>query len=201
MAALNAGRKVDDHVPVGISVRHVHIKPDDLAVIYGTGAQLTKMRDLRQPGEFAANETVTLIGPRMRSIENVRILGPVRSQTQVEISRTDAILLGLNPPVRRSGDIAGTPGIALAGPKGIITLKEGVILANRHIHLNEADAVRLGVKGDEEVDVEISGDKSLILRKVQVRVGPKFILEMHLDTDDANAAGINCGAKAYIRRR
>ena len=188
-------------IPVGVSVRHVHIRPEDLALLYGPGAQLTKARDLAQPGEFAANETVTLIGPRMRSLENVRILGPARSQTQVEISRTDAILLGIHPPVRRSGRIAGTPGLTLVGPKGVLVLKEGVIRANRHIHLNEADAARLRVKQDEEVDVELDGNEGLIFRHVQIRIGDKFVLQMHLDTDDANAAGIGCGARARIYRR
>jgi putative phosphotransacetylase len=201
IAALKQRQPFDGLIPVGISVRHVHITPVDLEQLYGPGAQLTKLRDLRQPGEFAANQTVTLIGPRMRPIENVRILGPARSHTQVEVSRTDAILLGLNPPVRPSGQIAGTPGITLVGPAGVVALPEGVICANRHIHLNEADAARFGVKPDQEVEVEVEGDKALIFEHVQIRVGPKFILEMHLDTDDANAAGINCGAKAWLRKR
>lgn len=200
LAALKDG-PADDGIPVGISVRHIHIRPEDLAVLYGPGAQLTKARDLAQPGEFAAQETLTLIGPRMRSLENVRILGPTRPQTQVEISRTDAIILGIDPPVRRSGEIAGSPGLTLVGPHGVLMLKEGVIRANRHIHLHEADAARLGVKQDEEVDVEAGGDKALIFRHVQIRIGAKFVLQMHLDTDDANAAGISCNAKARIYRR
>lgn len=198
-APLNAG-VVGNQIPVGVSVRHVHISIEDLAILYGPGAGLTKFRDLRQPGEFASNQVVTLIGPKMRAIENVRILGPARPQTQVEISRTDAILLGISPPVRPSGKIAGTPGITLAGPKGVVALKEGVICANRHIHLNEVDAARLGVKPGEEVDVEVEGEKGLLFHHVQVRVGSNFVLEMHLDTDDANAAGVNCGAKAWIKR-
>ena len=200
MAVLQQQQPSDGLIPVGISVRHVHITPADLERLYGPGAQLTKLRDLRQPGEFASNQTVTLIGPRMRPIENVRILGPTRSHTQVEVSRTDAIVLGLNPPVRPSGQITGTPGITLVGPAGVVVLKEGVICANRHIHLNEADVVRFGVKPDQEVEVEVEGDKALIFEHVQIRVG-KFNLEMHLDTDDANAAGINCGAKAWLRKR
>ncbi len=195
MAALRPEKAAG--IPVGVSVRHVHVRQEDLEILYGPGARLTKARDLRQPGEFAANETVALIGPRLRALENVRILGPVRRQTQVEISRTDAILLGIDPPVRRSGDLAGTPGIAIAGPKGVLTLREGVICANRHIHLSADDAARLGVKDDDEVQVEFDGPKGLIFRHVQIRVG-RFALEMHLDTDDANAAGVQCGARARI---
>ncbi len=187
-------------IPVGVSVRHVHICPQDLAVLYGPGAQLTKARDLRQPGEFAAGETVTLVGPRMRSLEQVRILGPVRSRTQVELARTDAILLGIDPPVRRSGDLAGSAGLTLVGPQGSLRLSEGVIRANRHLHLSEPDAARFGVSDDQEVEIEVDGDKALVFRRVQVRVG-KFISELHLDTDDANAAGIGCGARARLVRR
>lgn len=187
-------------IPVGVSVRHLHISQEDLEVLYGPGARLTKARDLRQQGEFAANETVTLIGPRLRALEGVRILGPVRKQTQVEISRTDAILLGLDPPVRRSGDIAGTPGITVAGPKGVLHLREGVIRANRHIHMSAEEAAGYGVKDNDEVEVEFDGPKGLVFRHVQIRVG-QFRLEMHLDTDDANAAGVGCGARARIIRR
>lgn len=193
-------RQAPDGISVGVSVRHVHIRPEDLAVLYGPGAKLTKARDLRQPGEFASEQTVTLIGPRLRPLENVRILGPERKQTQVELARTDAILLGLNPPVRRSGDIAGTPGLTMVGPHGSLTLQEGVICANRHLHLGAADAARYGIKDNEEIEVEVDGDKALVFRHVQVRVG-NFLLELHLDTDDANAAGIHCGAKARIVRR
>jgi putative phosphotransacetylase len=188
-------------IPVGVSVRHVHVTQEHLEVLYGPGYQLTKLRDLRQPGEFAAREVVALVGPKMRTIENVRILGPCRDHTQVELARTDAIVLGLNPPVRRSGDIAGSSPITIVGPHGVLTLPEGCIIANRHIHMSEADAARFGVKDNDIISVEVLGDKSLIFHQVQVRVKDNFTLEMHLDTDDANAAGITCGARARIYRQ
>lgn len=187
-----------DIIPVGISVRHVHVSQADLEVLYGPGHKLTKRRDLYQEGEFAAEEVVSLVGPRMRALENVRILGPTRDRTQVEISRTDAIYLGLNPPVRQSGDLAGSAPITLVGPAGVLSLKEGCILANRHIHMSPAEARRFGVKDNDLVSVEVSGEKGLIFKHVQVRVKDTFKLQMHLDTDDANAAGITCGAEARI---
>ncbi|MGI6082917.1 MAG: phosphate propanoyltransferase [Limnochordia bacterium] len=186
-------------IPVGISVRHVHLSQEDLEHLYGPGHQLTKLRDLRQPGEFAAKEVVALVGPRMRTIENVRILGPCRDQTQVELARTDAIVLGLNPPVRQSGNLAGSSPITLIGPKGALSLPEGCIVANRHIHMNPQDAGRLGVKDNDIVSVEVTGDKGLVFHNVQVRVREGWVLEMHLDTDDANAACITCGVQARIR--
>lgn len=199
LAALRGADADPDEIPVGVSVRHAHLCREDLEILYGPGAQLTKVRDLRQPGEFASGQTVTLVGPRMRALENVRILGPLRRVSQVEISRTDAIYLGINPPVRRSGELDGTPGLTLIGPRGALNLRQGVICANRHIHMSPADAQRLGLKDNEEIEVEVGGDKALIFRHCQVRVGD-FRLEMHLDTDDANAAGVTCGAKARIRR-
>ncbi|HLV08770.1 MAG TPA: phosphate propanoyltransferase [Halanaerobiales bacterium] len=185
-------------IPVGVSVRHIHISQQDLEIMFGKGYQLTKRNELTQPGEFAANEVVVLVGPRLRSITNVRILGPLRSRTQVELALTDAIILGLRPPVRKSGDLDGSESLTLVGPKGSLTLKEGVIRANRHIHMGPEDARRFGVKNDQIVSVEVDGDKALIFKNVQVRVCQGWKLEMHLDTDDANAAGINCGAEARL---
>ncbi|MFP4017095.1 MAG: phosphate propanoyltransferase [Halanaerobiales bacterium] len=187
-----------DSIPVGVSVRHVHITQEDLEVLFGKGYTLTKKKDLAQPGEFAANEVVTAVGPKLRSISNIRILGPVRSKTQVELAKTDGIQLGINPPVRKSGDLIGSAGITLVGPKGSLTLKEGAIQANRHIHMGTEDAARLGVKNDDIVSVEVDGAKALIFRNVQVRVHEGWVLEMHLDTDDANAAGINCGTQVKL---
>lgn len=180
-------------IPVGVSVRHIHISQDDLEKLFGPGYKLTVKKDLTQPSEFAANEVVTIVGPKLRSIPNVRILGPVRSKTQVELARTDGIVLGINPPVRKSGDTVGSESVTLVGPKGSLTLKEGAIRANRHIHMGPADAAGFGVKDDNLVSVEVSGDKALIFKDVQVRVHQGWILEMHLDTDDANAADIKCG--------
>ncbi|PXV62561.1 phosphate propanoyltransferase [Halanaerobium congolense] len=186
------------NIPIGISVRHLHITQADLEKLYGSGYKLSKKKDLAQPGEFASNEVVTLVGPRLKSIENVRILGPVRDHTQVEVSQTDAITLGIKPPVRRSGIIKGSESLTLIGPEGAITLDEGVIRANRHIHLPPAEADKMDVKNDEIVSVEIPGTKSVVLRNVQVRVKEGWVLQMHLDTDDANAADVQCGLKARI---
>jgi len=186
------------NIPIGVSVRHLHITQKDLEKLYGSGYKLSKKKDLAQPGEFAANEVVTLVGPRLRSIENVRILGPVRDHTQVEVSQTDAFTLGINPPVRRSGNIEGSESLTIVGPEGAITLKDGVIRANRHIHMPPAEAEKMNVKDDETVSVEIPGKKSVILRNVQVRVKEGWVLQMHLDTDDANAADVQCGLKARI---
>ncbi|MEJ6950393.1 phosphate propanoyltransferase [Natronospora cellulosivora (SeqCode)] len=190
--------KNNDSIPVGVSVRHVHISQEDLEVLYGKGYKLTKKKDLAQPGEFAANEVVTAVGPKLRSISNIRILGPVRSKTQVELAKTDGIQLGINPPLRKSGDLAGSAGITLVGPKGSLTFNEGAIQANRHIHMGPADAARFAVKNDELVSVEVDGDKGLVFKNVQVRVNEGWVLEMHLDTDDANAAGINCGTQVKL---
>lgn len=185
-------------LPVGVSVRHVHISVEDLEVLYGVGHRLTPQRALYQEGEFAAKEVVALVGPRMRALENVRILGPERNRTQVEVSRTDAIYLGIDPPVRASGNLLGSSPITLVGPKGTLILSEGAIVANRHIHMSVADGHRFGVADNDLVQVEVLGDKGLVFSNVQVRVKESFRLEMHVDTDDANASGITTGAKARI---
>jgi putative phosphotransacetylase len=187
-----------NEMPVGVSVRHVHVTQEHLEILYGPGHTLTKLRDLRQHGEFAAREVVALVGPKMRTLENVRILGPCRNLTQVELARTDAITLGLNPPVRRSGELKGSSPITIVGPKGVLTLSEGCIIANRHIHMSPVEAARFGVKDNDTVSVEVNGDKGLVFHQVQARVKDSFVLEMHLDTDDANAASITCGALARI---
>ncbi|NMB46768.1 MAG: phosphate propanoyltransferase [Firmicutes bacterium] len=201
LAAVQEGASISQDpriIPVGISVRHVHISAADLEVLYGPGHQLTPLRDLYQEGEFAAKERVALVGPKMRALEGVRILGPMRQRTQVEVSRTDAVYLGLNPPVRPSGNLEGSSPITLVGPKGTLTLPEGAIVANRHIHMNLADAQRFGVSDNDLVQVEVLGEKGLIFNNVQVRAKDSFRLEMHLDTDDANASGITTGAQARI---
>ena len=185
-------------IPVGISARHVHLCPDDLEKLFGKGRQLTPYRDLLQKGEFAAQECVTLVGPRMRAIEKVRILGPVRNKTQVEIALTDAIYLGIRPPVRPSGNHEGTTGILIVGPAGFVNLESGVIRANRHIHISTADAGALGLKDNDRVLVNVEGDRPLIYYDVQVRAKESFVSQMHLDTDDANAAGIRDGDKVKI---
>ncbi len=188
------------YVPIGVSARHCHVSREDLETLFGPGAKLTEFKPLLQPGEFAAEQAVAVVGPRMRSIEKVRILGPVRRKTQVELALTDLVYLGLEAPVRPSGSLDGTPGIVLVGPAGCLRLRQGVIRANRHIHLNADDARRIGVKDNELVLVRISGDRPVIYHDVQARVSEKFVTEMHLDTDDANAVGVKSGDYAQIIR-
>lgn len=181
----------DSAIPVGVSARHLHLCQEHLEVLFGKGATLTKLKDLPQPGEFAAKEKVTLVGPRLRAIEGVRVLGDLRPFTQVEISRTDAHYLGIKPEVRKSGDINGSPGITIIGPAGSLQLEEGVIVANRHIHMNPADAERLGVRNNDVVDVRVLSEKPTIFGKVQIRVGENLNLFMHIDVDDANAVAFD----------
>ncbi|MCC6547386.1 phosphate propanoyltransferase [Candidatus Sumerlaeota bacterium] len=185
-------------IPIGVSARHCHVSPSQVEILFGKGAQLTPMKPLKQPGQFAANETVSIIGPRGRVIERVRILGPARNETQVEISLTDCIYLGVDAPVRASGDHHDTPGILIVGPKGHLAVDRGVIRANRHIHLHTTEAATLGLKDQDRVMVKIDGDKPVIFYDVQIRVSEKFSQEIHIDTDDANAVGLEDGAVAQI---
>jgi acetate kinase len=182
---------------VEISAHHVHLTQEHVEALYGTGHQLTKHTDLSQPGQFASKEQVTLVGPKGR-IERVRVLGPVRKMTQVEIAMTEQFKLGVHPPVRESGDIADTPGCTLEGPAGSVALERGVICALRHIHMTPADALRYGVRDKSVVRVRIAGDRELVFGDVLVRVDPNFSLAMHLDTDEGNAAGIETGAQGFI---
>ncbi len=175
-------------VPVGISNRHVHISQKDLEVLFGR-SELTVMKPLFQPDQFAAEEKVTLVGPK-RSIEGVRILGQMRNSTQVEISRTDSYFLEIEPALRNSGDLEGTPGIIIRGPKGEITLDRGVIIARRHIHMTEAEAGQFGVKDQDVVNVLVKGERPVIFCDVLVRVNNDYALEMHIDTDEANSGFI-----------
>lgn len=185
-------------VPVGVSNRHIHVSREDLDILYGKGYELTLRNPLTQPGEFAAQETVIIVGPR-RAIENVRILGPLRSHTQVEISQTDAYTLGIKAPVRVSGEIEGTPGITIVGPKGTVVLKQGVIRANRHIHILEEDARRYGFRNRQLVAVRtISSTKPTLFYEVMIRASAKAYFEMHIDTDDANAADLKSGDEVEI---
>ncbi len=194
--------KDDDEIKVGVSQRHVHLSREDLDTLYGKGYELTKLRTL-MGREYASNEFVTLVGPSLKSIEKVRILGPVRKNTQVEISRTDTFVLKVSPPVRPSGEIKGSEKLVLVGPKGSVYLKEGVIIANRHIHLTPEYAKKHGIKDNDRVDVMIEGDnlKTTKFYDVQVRVRDDFNIEMHIDTDDANSAGLKNGNKVKIIRK
>ncbi len=186
-------------VPIGVSARHIHLTQEDVEALYGKGYKLTKKKDL-MGGQFAANEQVTIVGLKLRAIENVRILGPVRKKSQVEISATDAIKLGVRAPVRDSGDIAGSAPIAVVGPCGVIYLKEGCIVAKRHIHMSPDDAMRANLKDGDRVSVKVDNDRATVYNNVLIRVDPSFTLEMHIDTDEANAAGIATGMKAEIVR-
>lgn len=194
-------QKEDNTVPVGVSNRHIHLSVDDAETLFGKGYQLTPLKDLSQPGQFACKETLTIVGPSLRPIENVRVLGPVRKASQVEISRTDSFTLKVKPPVRESGDIAGSAPITIIGPKGVVQLKEGCIIANRHIHMSTAEGAQFGLADGDYVDVETSGERRTKFYDVQVRVNKDFRLEMHIDTDDANAAGIGNGAKVKIVKK
>ena len=185
-------------VPVGISNRHIHLSAADLEKLFGKGYELTPMKDLSQPGQYACKECLTLVGPSLRPIENVRVLGPVRKTSQVEISLTDSYVLKVKPPVRESGNVAGSAPVRLIGPKGVVELDEGCIIANRHIHMSPSDAAVYGVSDGDLVTVDVNGTKRTRWYDVQIRVSEAFRLEMHVDTDDANAAGIRNGSKVKI---
>jgi len=178
---------MENKVLVETSARHVHLTEEHIAILFGAGHTLTKKKDLSQPGQFACEERVTVVGPK-NSIAKVSILGPARPASQVEISLTDARTLGIEAPVRESGDVAGSGACKLVGPCGEVELAEGVIAAKRHIHLTPADAEAFGVADKEIVSVKIaSADRSLTFGDVVVRVSPKFAAAMHIDTDEANA--------------
>ncbi len=191
----------EGNIPVGISNRHIHLCREHVEILFGKGYELTRMKDLSQPGQYACKEQLTIVGPSMRAIEGVRVLGPERKASQVEISRTDSFVLKCKPPVRESGDIAGSAPITIIGPKGIVTLKEGCIIANRHIHMSVEEGAKFGVSDGEYVDVELNGERKSLFYDVQIRVHKDFRLEMHIDTDDANAAGVGNGFKAKLIKR
>ena len=197
----DGGSAEEGNVPVGVSNRHIHLTKEHVEVLFGKGYQLTKIKDLSQPGQYACKEQLTIIGPSMRSIEGVRVLGPERKRSQVEISRTDSFVLKVKPPVRESGDLDGSAPITIVGPKGIVTLSEGCIIANRHIHMSEDEGKAFGVTDGEYCDVELYGERKSLFYDVQIRVHKDFRLEMHIDTDDANAAGVGNGAKVRLIKR
>lgn len=186
-------------VSVGISNRHVHLSRADLDTLFGAGFELTEKSKLNQPGQFASHQTVTLRGPK-GEFENVRILGPVRPQSQVEISLTDSFRLGVKAPIKESGKLAGTPGIEIIGPKGSITLPEGTIVALRHIHMLPEQAEKFGVHDKEVVEVEALGERRGILGNVLVRVTDTSFFEMHIDVDEANACGLKNGDYCIVHK-
>ncbi len=186
-------------VPVGVSARHIHLTQDHVEALFGEGYHLTKKKEL-MGGQFASNEMVTIVGLKLRAIENVRVLGPVRSRSQVEISATDALRLGVKAPVRESGRTEGSAPLAVVGPKGAIYLDEGCIVAKRHIHMAPKDAAAAGVHDGDVVSVKAENERGTVFNHVQIRVDEQFTLEMHIDTDEANAAGIITGDCVRIIR-
>ena len=187
-------------INVGVSNRHLHLSEEHLHYLFGEGAQLTPTKDLTQPGQFAAAETVTLVGPK-GTIEKMRVLGPVRAETQVELAQTDARKVGIKAPLRNSGDLDGTPGCILIGPKGYLVIDKGVIVAKPHLHLNAEQGAALGVKDNDYVDFYFKGAKEAALFRVWARVGPKNEMDLHIDTDEANAFGVGTGSLALLVKR
>ena len=184
-------------VVVGVSNRHIHLDRADMDILFGPGSELKPIKDLRQPGQYAAAETVTLSGPKGK-IEKVRVLGPLRPQTQVEISIADGFTLGVKPQVRESGELDGTPGIEIIGPKGSVKKDEGVIVARRHVHMLPHEADAYGLEDKEVISVELDGPRGAVLNQVLVRVTNTSALEMHIDIEEANALGIKNGDLAYM---
>lgn len=176
---------------VSVSARHVHLTDEHVETLFGTGHQLTVMKDLYQDGFFAANETVMVVGPRKRMLPSVRVLGPTRPKSQVELAYTDGISLGIDLPVCQSGHIGGTPGCVLVGPNGVVDLSEGVIRAERHVHMGPSDARHYGVADGDRMNLRVTSDCTTLFEDVLVRVGEKIELEVHLDTDEGNACGID----------
>ncbi|HJV17035.1 MAG TPA: phosphate propanoyltransferase [Bacillales bacterium] len=185
------------HIPMAISARHCHLSQADLEQLFGKGYELTKKVDLSQPGQFAANETISIVGPR-GCIENVRILGPVRTFTQVEVSKIDSIKLGIKPPLRESGNIKDSAPITLVGPLGSIYKTEGAIIAQCHIHMSPEEANKYKVDNGEYVRVKSDGERPITFERVLVRISSNYKLEMHIDTDEANAGFISCGNKGAL---
>ena len=189
---------VNPTIPIAISARHAHFSQATLDALFGRGYVLTAKSALSQPGQFAAIETVTLVGPG-GSIGHVRVLGPPREADQIELSRSDEFALGIEAPLRVSGNLAGTPGVEVVGPAGSVRLASGVVTPMRHIHMSPADAQRLGVQDRERVSVAVDSDgRDVVFRDVVVRVSPQFRLELHLDTDEGNAAGVCHGSRATL---
>lgn len=185
-------------IPIGVSNRHVHVSQEDLETLFGKGYELTKKSDLKQPGQYACNETVVIRGPK-GEFDRVRILGPVRKESQIEISKTDSFRLGIRPPIRESGHLEGTPGLEMVGPKGTVALPHGAIIALRHIHMTPDQASAMGVKDKDIVEVETFGERRGVFGDVLIRVSDQFSLEMHVDVDEANACALGNNDYVIIR--
>jgi putative phosphotransacetylase len=188
---LRGSQRQESTLVVHASARHMHLSREHTDILFGPGYDLTVDRPLYQAGNFAAKETVTLIGPRSRLISNLRILAPLRKESQVELAFTDAISLGIDAPIRLSGDIDGTPGCLVMGPKGVVQLQRGVIRAAIHVHMNPEEATRFGVKQGDLMKLRIGGDAGVTFNRVHVRIDPQSRLNVHMDTDEANSCGLH----------
>lgn len=184
-------------VPVGISNRHIHLSKEHIEALFGVGYSLTKMKDLSQPGQYACEETVTIIGPKGK-ISGVRVLGPARKASQVELTGTDTFKVGLKPPVRDSGKLEGSPGIDVEGPKGRIHMEQGVIIAARHLHMTPEDAKKYSLKDGQHIRAIVQGPRGGVLDQVLVRVNPEYALDLHVDTDEGNAFGLANGQQLEV---
>ena len=185
------------NIPVALSARHVHLAREHVEALFGKGHRLGQLKPLSQPGQFACPETVTVVGPKGQ-IEGVRVLGPERPDSQAELSMTDGFVLGLPLPVRVSGDVAGTPGGHLIGPKGAVALSQGLIVAARHLHLHPEDARSAGIADKQVVAIRVVGTRGLVFDQVAARVSDQFVTEAHLDTDEGNAAGVRPGDRVEV---
>ena len=184
-------------VSVGLSNRHIHLTQEHVENLFGKGYELTKLKDLVQPGQYACHEKVDLVGTK-GTIKGVRVLGPARRKTQVEISLADGYVLGVKPPIRDSGDLAGSPGIKIVGPKGEVHIEEGVIVAARHIHMHTSDGERLGLRDKDVVKVRVGGQRGLVFENVVIRMSLKYSLELHVDLEEGNGAGLKNGDMVEI---
>lgn len=189
-SAAGAARGHTPDLVVNISARHMHITPQDLETLFGAGSELTVKRELYQEGQFASDQTVTIIGPRHRTITNLRILGPCRKTNQIELSFTDGIAMGLDLPVRMSGELKGSPGVIVLGPKGHIEMKEGVVRALPHVHMNEKDAEYYGIKDRDRMILRVKSVVPATFENIVARIDPSFKLEVHIDTDEGNACDL-----------
>jgi len=185
---------------VNVSARHMHVTPSDLEILFGSGTKLTKMKDLYQKGEFASEQLVTVVGPRQRIIPNVRILGPTRNYSQLELSYTDGVYLGVDLPLRTSGDHKDTPGITVLGPKGAVNLSQGVVRAERHVHMSTEDMAYYNVKDGDYMKLNIEGPCGATFDRIKVRYHPKVVLEVHIDTDEGNACDLETATKMELLR-
>ncbi|MCI7472379.1 MAG: phosphate propanoyltransferase [Clostridiales bacterium] len=195
--ALQEHQRLERSTPIGVSNRHIHLNRADMDALFGPGSELTVKKMLGQPGQYAAEETVTIRGPK-GELNRVRVLGPLRNESQVEISIADGFVLGVKPPVRESGQLEDTPGIEIIGPKGSVKKERGVIAALRHIHMTPEIAQRLGYRDGQYVQTRIEGLRGALLCNVLVRVSEKYALEMHIDVEEANALGVKNGDRAFF---